>query len=311
MVNIDTGTAPSTQAAPSSQPGGTPAALQPKSKRTYFAIDGWGALVLPLLIFLVVVFLVPLVAMLVKSFTDPEPGFGNYVAVFAEPLYMKVILNTFYVAVLVTVVTLLLAYPYAYLMTLVPPLWRNIMMVIMLIPFWTSVLVRSFALIVLLRDTGVINTVLTDIGAIDEPVTMLRTFGGVVFGMVQVSLPFAVLPMYATMSGIDKRLGLAAQNLGARPSGAFWRVFVPLSLPGVAAGLLLTFIQALGYYITPALLGGPQNTMIGELIVQQVSAVLRYGFAAALATMLLVLTLVLLGAAGKFLNLEKALMRRS
>lgn len=296
MSTVETAAPSSTAAAP---------------KRKYLAIDGWGALVVPLVIFLVVVFLVPLAAMLVKSFTDPEPGFGNYVAVFAEPLYMKVIMNTFYVALLVTLVTLLLAYPYAYLMTLVPPFWRNVMMVVMLIPFWTSVLVRSFALIVLLRDTGVINTMLTDIGAIDEPITMLRTFSGVVFGMVQVSLPFAVLPMYATMSGIDKRLGLAAQNLGARPSGAFWRIFVPLSVPGVAAGLLLTFIQALGYYITPALLGGPQNTMIGELIVQQVSAVLRYGFAAALATMLLVLTLVLLGVAGKFLNLEKALMRRN
>jgi putative spermidine/putrescine transport system permease protein len=162
----------------------------------------------------------------------------------------------------------------------------------------------------LLRDTGVLNTLAIDAGVISEPVTMLRTIGGVIFGMVQVSLPFAVLPIYATMSGIDRRLGLAAQNLGARPSGAFWRIFVPLSLPGVAAGLLLTFVQALGYYITPALLGGPENTMIGELIVQQVSAVLRYGFAAALATLLLVTTLVLLGVASKFLNLEKALMRR-
>lgn len=282
-----------------------------RSIRRYLAFDGWGALVVPLLIFLVIVFVVPLGAMFVKSFTDPEPGLENYQAVFAESLYMKVIFNTFYVAILVTLVTLVLAYPYAYLMTLVTPFWRSVMLVIMLIPFWTSVLVRSFSLIVLLRDTGVINTALTETGAIDEPITLLRTFSGVIFGMVQVSLPFAVLPMYATMSGIDKRLGLAAQNLGARPSGAFWRVFVPLSVPGVAAGLLLTFIQALGYYITPALLGGPQNTMIGELIVQQVSSVLRYGFAAALATLLLVLTLLLLGIASKFLNLEKALMRRS
>lgn len=289
----------------------TPEPARKRSFKKYLAFDGWGALVLPLLLFLVVVFLIPLVAMLVKSFTDPTLGLENYKAVFAEPLYMKVIFNTFYVATLVTVVTLALAYPYAYLMTLVKPWVRTIMMVIMLIPFWTSVLVRSFALIVLLRDTGVINTMLVEVGLIDEPITMLRTFAGVIFGMVQVSLPFAVLPMYATMSGIDKRLGLAAQNLGARPSGAFWRVFVPLSIPGVAAGVLLTFIQALGYYITPALLGGPKNTMIGELIVQQVSAVLRYGFAAALATMLLVITLVLLGIAGKFLNIEKTLMRRS
>jgi putative spermidine/putrescine transport system permease protein len=286
-------------------------ALRPRtSMREYFRIDGWGALVLPLLLFLIIVFLVPLGAMLWRSLSDPEFGFGNYAAIFAESLYLRVLLNTFVVAVAVTVVTLVLAYPYAYLMTLVSPFWRSVMLVLVLIPFWTSVLIRSFALVLLLRDTGVLNTLAIDAGVISEPVTMLRTIGGVIFGMVQVSLPFAVLPIYATMSGIDRRLGLAAQNLGARPSGAFWRIFVPLSLPGVAAGLLLTFVQALGYYITPALLGGPENTMIGELIVQQVSAVLRYGFAAALATLLLVTTLVLLGVASKFLNLEKALMRR-
>lgn len=277
----------------------------------YVRIDGWGALALPLILFLVLVFLIPLVAMLWRSFVDPEPGFANYVAIFSESLYLKVLLNTFVIALLVTAVTLVLAYPYAYLMTLATPFWRNIMMVLVLVPFWTSVLVRSFALVLLLRDTGVLNTIAVDAGIIDEPFTMLRTAGGVVFGMVQVSLPFAVLPIYATMTGIDRSLSLAAQNLGARPAGAFWRIFVPLSLPGVAAGMLLTFIQALGYYITPALLGGPSNMMIGELIVQQVSAVLRYGFAAALATLLLATTLLLLGFASKFLNLEKALLRQS
>ena len=289
--------------------------LQPPARRRsrlrqYWRIDGWGALVLPLLLFLLLVFLLPLAAMLWRSISDPELGFGNYQAVFAESLYVRVILNTFFIALTVTLVTLVLGYPYAYLMTLSKPFWRNVMLIVILVPFWTSILVRSFALIVLLRDTGVLNTLAMGAGVLDEPFPMLRTTFGVVFGMVQVSLPFAVLPIYAAMSGIDLRLGLAAQNLGARPSGAFWRVFVPLSVPGVAAGMLLTFIQALGYYITPALLGGPKNTMIGELIVQQVSAVLRYGFAAALAAMLLIATLVLLGVAAKFLNLEKALMKQ-
>lgn len=281
-----------------------------KSMRKLFRFDGWGALVIPLLAFLILVFLLPLLTMLWRSVSDPSIGVDNYTAIFAESLYTRVLLNTFGIALAVTVITLLLAYPYAYLMTLVPPIWRGVMLVLVLIPFWTSVLVRSFAIVLLLRDTGVLNTLAIDAGLIDEPLTILRTAGGVVFGMVQVSLPFAVLPIYAAMSGIDPRLSLAAQNLGARPSGAFWRIFVPLSLPGVAAGVLLTFIQALGYYITPALLGGPTNMMIGELIVQQVSAVLRYGFGAALATLLLVATLVLLGIAAKFLNLEKALMSR-
>ena len=243
-------------------------------------MDGWGALVLPLLIF-------------------------------AQSVYVKVLANTFLTAALVTSITLLLAFPYAYLMTLATPNWRTVMLVLVLVPFWTSILVRSFALVLLLRDTGVLNSLAQDAGLIDQPVTIIRTMGGVVFGMVQVALPFAVLPIYATMRTIDRRLLQAAEGLGDRPSGAFLRVFVPLSLPGVAAAVLLTFVQALGYYITPALLGGPKNTMIGELIVQQVSTVLRFGFAAALATMLLVTTFVLIAIASKYFDLQKHLMGRS
>lgn len=273
--------------------------------------DGWGALVLPLVAFLALTFLVPLVMMLLRSLTDPAFGIENYKAIFASSLYARVLGNTFLIATIVTGVTLLLAYPYAYLMTLATPFWRAIMLGLVLVPFWTSILVRSFALVLLLRDTGAINSTLQGAGLIDEPLTLIRTMTGVVFGMVQVALPFAVLPIYATMRTIDRRLLQAAEGLGDRPSGAFWRIFVPLSIPGVAAAVLLTFIQALGYYITPALLGGPKNTMIGELIVQQVSSVLRFGFAAALAAMLLITTFVLLSIASKFLDLQKFLMGRS
>ena len=281
----------------------------PKSRvRHFLRFDGWGALVLPLLLFLLVTFVGPLVAMLAKSFTDPQLGLDNYQAIFANSLYVKVLINTFFVATVVTVVTLLLGYPYAYLMILATPRWRTVMLIVVLVPFWTSMLVRSFALILLLRDTGVMNSTLQSVGLIDEPIPMIREMSGVIFGMVQVLLPFVVLPIYASMRSIDRRLVEAAEGLGSRPAGAFWRIFVPLSLSGVAAGVLLTFIQALGYYVTPALLGGPKNTMIGELIVQQVSTVLRFGFAAALATMLLVTTLVLLALVGRFFDLEKYLM---
>ena len=274
-------------------------------------IDGWGALVLPPLVFLVLVFGIPLVVMLSRSLTDPTVGLQNYRDIFANSVYPRVLGNTFLIATIVTVVTLVLAYPYAYLMTLVGPVWRMLMLGLVLVPFWTSILVRSFALVLFLRDTGALNAALQSLGVVDEPVSLIRTLPGVVFGMVQVALPFAVLPLYATMQGIDRRLLQAAESLGARPAGAFWRVFVPLSLPGVAAAVLLTFIQALGYYITPALLGGPKNTMIGELIVQQVSTVLRFGFAAALATLLLVTTLALLVVASRFTDLQKHLMRQS
>ncbi len=284
---------------------------RPSRLRAYFKVDGWGLLILPLLVFLAVIFVGPLCLLIAKSFTDPTVGLDNYREIFAESLYLKILGNTFVIALSVTVVTLLLAYPYAYLMTLATPVWRNILMLLVLVPFWTSVLVRSFALVLLLRDTGVLNTIAHDVGLINEPLSIMRTMKGVIFGMVQVALPFAVLPIYATMRNIDTRLTQAAQGLGDRPSGAFWRVFVPLSMPGVAAGVLLTFIQALGYYITPAMLGGPKNTMIGELIVQQVSTVLQFGFAAALAVLLLSTTFVLLAVAGRFMNLERMLMGRS
>lgn len=277
----------------------------------WLRFDGWGALVLPLLIFLVLVFGLPLIVMLSRSLTDPNFGFANYRDVFANTVYLRVLGNTFLIAVIVTVATMALAYPYAYLMTLVGPVWRMVMLGLVLVPFWTSILVRSFALVLFLRDTGAFNGTLESLGVIDHPIPLIRTLTGVVFGMVQVALPFAVLPIYATMQGIDRRLLQAAESLGDRPAGAFWRIFVPLSAPGVAAAVLLTFIQALGYYITPALLGGPKNTMIGELIVQQVSTVLRFGFAAALATLLLVTTFLLLVVAGRFVDLQKHLMRQS
>ncbi|ACY96045.1 MULTISPECIES: ABC transporter permease [Thermomonospora] len=277
----------------------------------WLRFDGWGALVLPLLLFLILIFVAPLVVMLSRSLTDPSLGLQNYRDLFANSVYLRVLGNTFLIATIVTAVTLALAYPYAYLMTLVGPTWRMIMLGLVLVPFWTSILVRSFALVLFLRDTGAFNATLQSLGVIDEPIPLIRTLPGVVFGMVQVALPFAVLPIFATMQNIDRRLLLAAESLGARPSGAFWRIFVPLSAPGVAAGLLLTFIQALGYYITPALLGGPKNMMIGELIVQQVSSVLRFGFAAALATLLLVTTLLLLLVASRFVDLQKHLMRQT
>ncbi len=283
----------------------------PSRLRTYLRIDGWGLLIVPLLVFLAIIFVGPLLWLIAKSVTDPTIGLDNYREMFSESLYLKILGNTFVIALSVTVVTLLLAYPYAYLMTLATPVWRTVLLILVLVPFWTSVLVRSFALVLLLRDTGVLNTIAQDVGLLSEPFPILRTMKGVIFGMVQVALPFAVLPIYATMRNIDTRLVQAAQGLGDRPSGAFWRVFVPLSMPGVAAGVLLTFIQALGYYITPAMLGGPKNTMIGELIVQQVSTVLQFGFASALAVLLLVTTFVLLAIAGRFMNLERMLMGRS
>jgi len=281
--------------------GGSPA----QARRRRRLLDGWGLLVVPLVAFLLVVFVAPLVSVLARSFTDPTTGLGNYRDFFGSPVYLDVLGNTFRISGLVTLVTLLLGFPYAYLMTLAPPFWRNLMLVAVLIPFWTSLLVRTFAWVLMLGDTGVVNQFLMSIGLIDEPTQLIRNQTGVLIGMVQVMLPYAVLPLFATMRQIDRRLVQAAEGLGARPISAFWRVYAPLTLPGVAASCLLVFISSIGFYVTPALLGGPKDMMIGELIVQQLSAVLRWGFASALAVILLLVTAALLLVVSRFVNIGK------
>lgn len=270
-------------------------------------LDGWGLLVVPLVAFLLVVFVAPLVTILARSFTDPTTGLGNYSDFFGSPVYFDVLGNTFRISGLVTLVTLLLGFPYAYLMTLASPFWRGVMLVAVLVPFWTSLLVRTFAWVLMLGDTGVVNQVLMSVGLVDEPTALIRNQTGVLVGMVQVMLPYAVLPMYATMRTIDRRLVQAAEGLGARPVSAFWRVYAPLTLPGVAASCLLVFISSIGFYVTPALLGGPKDMMIGELIVQQLSAVLRWGFASALAVILLVVTGALLLLVSRVVNVGRFL----
>ncbi|ANH38242.1 Spermidine/putrescine transport system permease protein PotB [Nocardioides dokdonensis FR1436] len=286
---------------------------EPRSRRWSLRglADGWGLLVLPLAAFLVLVLVVPLGMILARSFTDPDLGLGNYQSFFGSGVYLDVLVNTFVTAISVTLICLAIGYPYAYLMTIAPAFWRTTLLILVLVPFWTSLLVRSFALLLLLRDTGAVNETLISWGLIDSPISMVRNFTGVLIGMVQVLLPFMVLPLYATMRGIDRRLLEAGESLGARPAFAFWRIFVPLSIPGIAAGGLLVFIQSLGFYITPALLGGPSDVMLGELIVQQVSTVLRWGFAAALATVLLLTTFALLAVVSRFVNVRAMFWKES
>ena len=173
-------------------------------------------------------------------------------------------------------------------MTIVPGRVAGLLLIAVLLPFWSSLLVRTFAWQVILRDTGIINTFLIDLGVISEPLTLIRTTGGVIIGMSHILLPFMVLPIYAVMRRIDPEFGRAAANLGASPASAFLRVFVPLSLPGVVAGCLLVFVLALGFYITPALLGGLRDQMISQLIVQQVQQRLDWGFGTAMSVLLMV-----------------------
>ena len=268
-------------------------------------VNRWSVLALPAVVFLIAIFLIPLGAMALRSFTDPpNAGLSNYQQFFEQQAYVRVLTNTFWVALLATLTCLVIGYPFAYLMTIVPGRVAGLLLIAVLLPFWSSLLVRTFAWQVLLRDTGVINRFLLDIGFISEPLTLIRTTSGVILGMSHILLPFMVLPVYAVMRRIDPEFGRAAANLGASPVSAFLRIFVPLSLPGVLAGCLLVFVLALGFYITPALLGGLKDQMISQLIVQQIQQRLDWGFGSAMSVLLVAITLTFLFVASRAIRLR-------
>jgi len=278
-----------------------------RSRRSLRDLTGnrWSLLVLPGVVFLAVFFLAPLVMMSLRSVTDPQDaGLSNYTRFFADEAYLRVLINTFWIALVSTVTCLVVGYPFAYLMTVVSGRVAGLLLIAVLLPFWSSLLVRTFAWQVILRDTGIINRFLLDLGLISSPLTLIRTTLGVILGMSHILLPFMVLPLYAVMRRIDPEYGRAAANLGAPPMSAFLRVFVPLSLPGVVAGCLLVFVLALGFYITPALLGGLHDQMISQLIVQQIQQRLDWGFGTAMSVVLMVITLVILFVASRLVRLR-------
>ena len=265
----------------------------------------WALLVLPAAAFLVVFFLVPLIEMSARSVTEPPgAGLSNYARFFEQEAYVRVLTNTFWIATLTTAVCLLIGFPFAYLMTVAPARIAGLLLIAVLLPFWSSALVRTFAWQVILRDTGIINGFLLDVGLVSQPLPLIRSTAGVVIGMTHILLPFMVLPIFAVMRRIDPEYGRAAANLGAPPATAFLRVFVPLSLPGVLAGCLLVFVLALGFYITPALLGGLRDQMISQLIVDEVQQALDWGSASAMAVLLMAITFVVLFVASRFVHLR-------
>jgi len=249
-------------------------------------------LVLPSLLLLLIFFIYPIITILVKSFTDPEFGFDNYIQFFSESAYIAALVNTFKIAAIVTAITAALAYPVAYVMTIAPPKVKGLMMLLVLLPFWTALLVRTFSWMVLLQDNGIINKALMSLGIVDEPLTLINSLTGVIIGMVYIMLPFMILPMHTTMNSIDRNLLQAAGNLGAPPWKAFLRVFLPLSLPGVGTGAIIVFVMTLGYYIIPALLGGTHEIMLGEFIANQIQSHLNWGIGATAGAVLVAITMV-------------------
>lgn len=244
-------------------------------------------LILPAILLTLAAFFLPVLVFMVRSFSYPEWGLQNYREVWEDPVYLRVLWNTLEISGLVTFGCFILGYPLAHMIAGARPSLRRILVFVVLVPFWSSVLVRTFAWMVILQNRGVVNRALIALGAVDSPVHLIHNRIGVLIGMVQVLLPLMILPMYAVMSRIDGNYWDAASTLGASPVRNFLRVYFPMSLPGVAAGAVLVFIVSLGFYITPALLGGPGDTMISTLIVQQVGGLGNWGVGAALSCVLI------------------------
>jgi len=247
----------------------------------------------PCLLFLILFFFIPLGIFLSNAFFDPGFTLEHFEKAFTRPLYMNTLAKTLKMALTTTIVCAILAYPVAFVITHTSGKVKTTILILVLIPFWTNILVRMFAWLAILGRNGVINSNLVAVGIIDEPISLLYNYFSVVLGMTHYMLPFMILPIYSVMAAIPSNLTDAAANLGATPFRAFLRVFFPLSLPGVGAGCLLVFILSLGFFITPALMGGPKDTMFAQIIEIQINQMLNWGFAAALSTILLVLTIIL------------------
>lgn len=253
-------------------------------------------LVVPSFLVLCVVLYYPLAQLMVLS--ADSGSFKPYAKALGDPLYLRVLWQTFRIAGISAAICLVLGYPLAYFMATTTMRIRVVCLLLVGLPFWTSVLVRTYAWMVLLGRNGVINRFLLDHGFIETPLPLIYNQTGVILGTVYYLMPFMVLPLYASMARIDHTLLQAAEGLGASAWARFWRVFFPLTLKGVAAGTALVFILALSAFITPALLGGGKVIMITNLIYTQVSQVLDWPFAAALSVIILLATVMVYAVLG-------------
>jgi spermidine/putrescine transport system permease protein len=259
---------------------------------------GLAGLLAPVTIWLGLFFLVPLLLILAYSFGTSgiyggiTLGFnpGNYLKVF-DPLYLEIIARTFFIAALNTLLCLALGYPLAYFIVFRGRRWRHALILLVMVPFWTSLLIRAYAWVVILGGNGIANRTLQFLGITDEPLTLIFTPEAVLMGMVYSYLPFMILPLYAALEKFDTRLKEAAQDLGASRWHTFWRVTFPLSMPGVIAGSILVFIPSAGEFVIPDLLGGSRTVMTGNLIQQQFLQARDWAFGSALSVLLAVLLL--------------------
>lgn len=259
----------------------------------------------PIFVLYALVLIYPLLWLLTKSFTvGSSIGFQNYYQIFETSVFADVVYRSFVIAFEVTVLCVLIGYPLAFVIHHAPPKLGIVMTAAIVSPVLVGALIRSFAWIAILENRGVINSGLIASGIVDMPVPLVYNRVGLMIGMVNVMLPFCVLPMLANMKSVDSRLVSAAKSLGASPLRSFLHVFLPLSMQGVSAGALLTFLLSLGFYITPALLGGRKESMIAQIIQVQVMNLGEFNVAAAMGWLLMVVTILLLLVYGRFFSLN-------
>jgi ABC-type spermidine/putrescine transport system, permease component I len=255
-------------------------------------IGGLSALLLPSALFVAFFFILPVVLVLALSVTDPRPGFGNYELLIGNPALARIFGTTLRITLITVVVATVVGYMIAYRMLHAGPREFRFIFFCLLIPLWTPILVRAFAWVALLQTNGIINGTLINLGLLDSPVRMVRNEFGVLVGMVHVMIPYAAFPIYSAMKGLDPRVMQAARSLGARPWAAFWKIFFPMTLPGVGTATILVFIISVGFYVTPIILGGGTVVMIAEYISVQITETVRWGLGSMLATVLLAIVLL-------------------
>ena len=259
----------------------------------------------PLALLLMVMLVYPVGQLLLMSvYSGDAFTLAKYQQLFASSVYVNVMLITLKISLWTTVLSVIAGYPVAYLISSLQKERKTSWIFWVLLSFWTSFLVRSFAWVVMLGRNGVVNQLLTAVGLQDKPSSLLYSLGAVLVGMVHALMPLAVLTMLSVMENIDRTLQRAALTLGARPGTAFWRVYFPLSMPGVAAGAIMVFVTAIGFFIVPSLLGGRREIVITQLIIEQVQQTMNWGFAGAISVLLLIVVLAVFAVYDKVLGLS-------
>lgn len=261
----------------------------------------------PALLLVLVILVIPVGWLFYVSFIGADGTFSmeNYERMIKRKSYARIFYTTFEVSLLTTGICILIGYPLAYFMSQMPAKLANLCLITVLLPFWTSLLVRTYAWLVLLQKNGLVNNWAINLGLWEEPIKIVHNLNGTLIGMVHIMLPFLILPTYGAMRAIDRDYLKAAANLGASPRRAFWTVFFPLSTPGLFAGSLMVFVLCLGFFVTPAVLGGGKVIMVSMKIVSNIELFVNWGAASALGVVLLVLTVAVLWIASRFLRLEQ------